>query len=171
MRNYIRIYRTVWRDLDRYRRFYINCLRSILIQNRIIGYLLMVNLICFTPVNAFLIWSIIFGGIEFITSLLIIGVIIAQMTYIFGIHLLVVQYPKRIHLSSKILIAINSRMITSSIRIQERIRLTNDIMAINVTNRYGITYGTTQLVTAGTFLKQLLAFGNVRLYLNEYNRY
>ena len=78
---------------------------------------------------------------------------LSQAMYLFGIHLMAVQYPKRIHRSSKMLIALFVKFRFVAHQLKDHLRLSQSIQMLHVANQYGITYGSAQLVTMATFAK------------------
>lgn len=133
--------------------FHQSCRRSVFSQNAIFSYQMFESLLIYTPINAHLVFSILLGRVEQMTAIIFSVMIVAQVNYIFGLQLLSVQYPPRIHRSAAVLQKIYVRTANVGLSTRCKLKLANTIAMLNVKLRYGISYGPAQLVTMGTFVK------------------
>lgn len=139
--------------LCKFYHFHYSCRRSVFSQNAIFGYQMFETLLIYTPVNAHMVFSILLGRIEHMTAIIFIVMIIAQVSYIFGLQLISVQYPPRIHRSAALLQKVYIRSADVGLSSRCKLKLANAVAMLNVKMRYGISYGPAQLVTMGTFVK------------------
>lgn len=159
------------RILNRFYKCHLQCRCSTFSQNRIFSRQLVLNLMTYTPINAYMIWSVLLKTLARVIRIIFIFMACAQMLYIFGIHLVAVQYPSRLHRAGKLLQQVNvrffppnmmKRMIDGGDRsgvaneIRIRLKLAQTFELIHNQRRYGITYGPAQLVTMATFAKVCL---------------
>jgi len=148
------VYRSMaFANLHTFYRFHASCRKSVFSQNRIFGYQLFFTLLIYAPASAFMFMGIMLGRIKSTTMFTLGGITISQMLYVFGVHLLAVQYPKRIHRASKLLFKMNSRIHFGSSRCREHVKLLNALQILHTKKCYGITYGSAQLVNMATFTK------------------
>lgn len=141
-------------SLNRFYRFHLECRRSVFSQNKIFGNQLFETILLYTPANAFMIWSLIFGRVELVNAIVFAIMVCCQVAYIFGIHLIAVEYPKRIHRPGKLLNQIYMKHGTwKESQFRQHLALSQAIQMLHVHNQYGITYGPAHLVTMATFGK------------------
>lgn len=154
--------------------FHASIRRSVASQATITGPNLLLHLLVYTPCNAFMVWSLLLHSHNLITAILFWVCVWAQIIYIFGIHLLVVQYPKRLHACARWLLALAARMKTTKGRrghLRERLKLCHAIQMLNVRRQYGVNYGKAgQLVTFAVFLKFLQFYLKMMFYSYKINR-
>lgn len=129
---------------------------SIFKQNSILGFQLLAYIILYTPVNAYQLMTMLFTRIPILTIFIFCGMIFGQVTSIFGLHLLAVQYPQRIHKAGKLLNDIYVRLLGKQFNFRALIQCSHHLAILNVRlkeQRYGINYGPAHLVTMSTFSK------------------
>ena len=64
---------SVLSSLNLFYQFHTECRQSVFSQNRIFGSILFIHILVYTPANAFMVWSLIFGRIELVTGILFAG--------------------------------------------------------------------------------------------------
>lgn len=161
------------RKLSLFYRFHASIRRSVFSQNLVFASMMATNLLVYTPANAYMLFSILFGRVEPITSLIFLVMMLAQVSYIFGIHILAVQYPTRIHASAVLLGRLYIRLnVTGKMdSLLGQLKLSNAFQALLTKKRYGITYGKgRQLVTMATFAKFLYFYLKFLLYSFKINK-
>lgn len=121
--------------------------------NEIIGRFLLSTLAIHTPINAYLVMSLINKRHNSSHALFIAINIYYQCVLIFGLHLIAMLYSTKIHGSSKSLLQINAHLKPGTISVNLRLRLLHYISKIHTKQKYGITYGTFGLVTLVSFGK------------------
>lgn len=139
--------------LAKFYRFHHSCRQSVFSQNSIFGKQLLENLLIYTPINAHLMFSILLGRIEPMTAIIFVVMILAQLSYIFGMHLIAMQYGPKLHRSAVLLRKVYMRSTNGALSVMGQVKAANTIAMLHVKNRYGITYGPAQIVTMGTFFK------------------
>lgn len=149
--------------LQTFYRFHTTIRVSIFRQNSILGFQLLAYILLYTPVNAYQLTMMIFTTVPTLTTLIFLGMIFGQVTSIFGLHLVAVQYPVRIHQAGKLLNDIYVRLLLRRFKARELLRCSHQMEVLNVRlkeRRYGITYGPAHLVTMSTFVtvEQLLFY-------------
>ncbi|KAH9390392.1 hypothetical protein TYRP_023096 [Tyrophagus putrescentiae] len=141
--------------LQTFYRFHTTIRVSIFRQNSILGFQLLAYILLYTPVNAYQLTMMIFTTVPALTTLIFLRMIFGQVTSIFGLHLVAVQYPVRIHQAGKLLNDIYVRLLLRRFKARELLRCSHQMEVLNVRlkeRRYGITYGPAHLVTMSTFV-------------------
>ena len=96
--------------------------------------------------------SLLLGRVTLQTGIVFGAMSAGQMMYIFGLHLMAIQLPKKIHQSAKPLLSLYCQC-TFAKSLFQNIRLANIIQMLHCKNQYGFQYSGAQLVTMGTFVK------------------
>lgn len=144
----------IWRvfnQLAKYYRFHRQYLLSTFDINKIFGKFLLMSLMINTPLNAYLIMSLLNRPFNiWIFSGITCGIIF-QIIFIFILHLNALNYSRKIHASSKLLHSISTRIKLNNCFVKEKLDLSNYFVKIHTDTKYGITYGPMSLVTFKTF--------------------
>lgn len=133
------------------------CLQSIFQQDKVFRFQLLTSLLFQTPINAYIVISILLGRIETKTAAIFVFLALSQMFQIFGVQLLAVQYPIRIAFPGRYLRQIYVQCFLRKIlSLQSTFKLIRQMESLNCQSRFGISYakGATQ-VSMSSFLKVL----------------
>lgn len=140
-------------NLNHHYQFYTRTLLSTLNINIMFGKILLLVLLSCTPCNAFLTMILISANLSTIHFISITFIILYEFLFLFGLHLVAVNYSKHIHRTGKTLLSVNVRLNSNYLSIRERLRLSSHISTRHTRQQYGITYGTLGLITFTTFFK------------------
>ena len=119
--------------------------------NKMYGRAFLANLLVYCPINVVMSTWIMLGSIQF--NVFVVILIAYQFVFIFMAHLGLAYCTKHFHRPAKLLITLMVGSMPRVAHLRGRLRLSNDIAAIHVHNRYGFTYGNFGLVSLATFMK------------------
>lgn len=157
-------------------RFIVNDLISFtlfFIGNSTYGQLFLAFLLVNIPINCFLLNLLLLDpNLDLLTILFVSSFLAHQMIIIFGMHLYVGLFSKKVHKSVRLLHCLMARNSTKSGNFRSRFRLYLTITRLHCKRKYGITYGSTQqnigIITLRSFLKCSLLYGEILMYAYKF---
>ncbi|XP_075675676.1 uncharacterized protein LOC113790889 [Dermatophagoides pteronyssinus] len=124
------------------------------------GVLMFLFILTNGPINAYLTMIISIRTISFAERLLQQATIINQWSYIFVFHYIAIRFGHYLHLPSKYLINhyYKYSYLNCKINFRNRLQFSDWLEKFHTKQRYGLTYGRTNLITMTTFVRFILFY-------------
>lgn len=134
-------------------------LQQMLWVSEVQGKIMLILVVVHTPINAFLLMSLITGRIGLNAYPIAIPMMGGQLMALLLFHYVTTRYSHKIHAHSKPLIALYVRHGTRGQRgCRMQYRMSEYIERFHCTNRYGITYGGVALISLSSFGKNIVLY-------------
>lgn len=133
--------------------FHTKTLRTMIEMSRVTGSVLFGLLLINAPLNAFMGMMLVSQNLDKVHAFFILLLVIYQAYFIFGLHLMAVSYPRRIHKPSKYLLSLAATAKTNRLNFRTRLQLSHFIFRLHTKNRHTISYGPAGPVSYRTFFK------------------
>ena len=147
------VQRSISFNLRKYYHFHCKSLLTTININKIFGNFLLMTLLINTPLNAYLVMTLVNQRLSFWFFINTLCGITFQIMFIFVLHLASINYSKHVHSTSKTLLSINILIKLQYINIYDRLKLWHYISKTHTKQKYGTTYGKIGIVTFSTFFK------------------
>lgn len=141
--------------LKKFHHYHTQCLRSIFEQDKVFRFQLLTSLLFQTPINAYTVISLLLGRIESKTAFIFVFLSMSQITQLFGLQVLAIQYPLRIHSAGRYLRQIYVQCtLRKLLTLKSTFKLIRQVESLNCRKRYGILYAKgAALVSMISFLR------------------
>ncbi len=150
-------------ELHKFFHFHTCCLIEVCDINQMFGHFLLQFLLLNSPVNAFMICSIVYGQVQYSQLSFVLTVILVQLFGNFIIHWLAILASTQLHKPARLLVTLYLNLFKydqncfTNVRLQ--MKLNSYICKFLTRKRYGITYGALgHLVTFKSFTRVSMQF-------------
>lgn len=146
-------------ELHKFFHFHTSCLIEVCGINKMFGHFLLQFLVLNSPVNAFMICSLLYGQVQYSQLSFVLTVIWVQLFGNFVIHWLAILASLQIHKSTKVLLSLYLKLFRHNDKYFSNLRLQLKLYCyickfLTRKNKYGITYGALgHLVTFKSFTR------------------
>lgn len=141
--------------LKKFHHYHTQCLGSIFQQDRVFRFQLFTSLLLQTPINGYIVISLLLGRIETKSAFIFVFLSMSQIAQLFGVQLLAIQYPLRIHTAGRYLRQIYVHCtLRGLLSLKSTFKLIGQVENLNCLRRYGILYAKgAALVSMSSFLR------------------